>query len=246
MSSYSNMAQLYDKLMSDVDYHKWYEYIKEIQIRSNKKTKNILEMACGTGSLTEILCENDFSVTCFDLSEEMLVIAYEKLRKYKNVTILNQNMVNFNLNQKFDIIISICDSINYITSHKELVSTFKNVYKHMNEEGIFIFDINSRHKLENIIAKNVFINDYDDIYYTWESEHDKKGDTVNFYLTFFVKDEDLYERFDEVHTQKIYDISDIVNSLKEAGFNKIEVFEAFTFDKPKVDSQRFNFIARKT
>lgn len=245
MNSYSSMAQLYDELMNDVDYHKWYEYIDQILKKKELKPRNILEMACGTGNFTEILCNNDYNVTCFDLSDEMLVVAYEKLRKFNNVTILKQNMINFKINESFDMVLSICDSINYITKEQDLINTFDRVYRHLNDNGIFIFDINSKYKLENIIAKNIFVNDYEDVFYTWESEYENQNSIINFYLTFFVKEGDLYNRFDEVHTQRVYSTDEILAALYKAGFKKIEVFEAFTFDEPNSKSHRLNFIAHK-
>lgn len=245
MLSYSNMAQLYDELMEDVDYDKWYEYICDIIKEKNINPKNVLEMACGTGNLTEKLCESDFNVTCFDLSDEMLVVAYEKLKKYHNVNVLKQNMVNFNVKDRFELVLSICDSINYITDKEDLLNAFKRVHYHLKEDGLFIFDINSKYKLENVIAKNVFVNDYDNVFYTWESEHDEENSLVNFFLTFFLKEGDKYNRFDEMHTERVYEKQELIGILKEAGFSKIEVFEAFTFDEPRCDSMRLNFVVSK-
>src|SRR5690554_3582377 len=111
---YNKFAYIYDKLMDDIDYESWYLYIESIFQKFYKEPKKILEMACGTGNLSYYFGKNGYDLTCFDLSNDMLSIAYNKLKKFKNVKIINQNMIDFSINNKFDVIVSICDSINYI------------------------------------------------------------------------------------------------------------------------------------
>ena len=142
MNIYNKFAYLYDDLMDNVDYENWFNYIEDIFEKYDKKPKKILEMACGTGNLSYFLAKKGYNLTCFDLSEDMLSEAYGKLRKFKNVKLLNQNMVDFKFSESFNAVISICDSINYITDKKDLIKTFKNVWNHLGEGGIFIFDIN--------------------------------------------------------------------------------------------------------
>ncbi|EOD00906.1 class I SAM-dependent DNA methyltransferase [Caldisalinibacter kiritimatiensis] len=245
MEAYKEFAYIYDELMNDVEYKTWFEYIKEIIKTKNIKGKKVLEMACGTGNFTEYLCNEGYDVTCFDISQEMLTIAYQKLRKYRNVTILNQDMTEFKLKDKFDVIVSICDSINYITDLKNLHKVFSNVYEHLNEGGIFIFDINSYYKLKNIIGNNVFVDENEKVFYVWENYYDNNLDVCEFYLNFFVKECDRYKRFEEKHLQKAYRSEEIINALKLAKFNTIDVYDAFTFKAPTNNSERINFIAKK-
>src|SRR5690554_2449168 len=120
MNIYNEFANLYDELMGDFDYENWFNYIEEIFNRYNKSPKKVLEMACGTGNLSYYLASRGYQLTCFDLSEDMLSKAYAKLRRFKNIKLLNQNMVDFKFNESFDSIISICDSINYITENEDL------------------------------------------------------------------------------------------------------------------------------
>ncbi|MTI49533.1 MAG: class I SAM-dependent methyltransferase [Firmicutes bacterium] len=245
MNAYNNFAKLYDTLMDNVDYNRWYKYIKEILNKYRYEPKTVLEMACGTGSLTKFLCEDDYDITCFDLSEEMLSVAYDKLRKYKNCEILNQDMTNFDLNKKYDLILCLCDSLNYITDREDLINTFNNVYNHLNEDGMFIFDINSYYKLNNIIANNTFVEDREEIYYIWDNFYDDENDQCEFYLTFFVKEAEKYLRFDENHIQKAYKTNEIIEVLKSSEFKNIDVYEGFTFNSINETSERINFIATK-
>lgn len=240
---YDNFAYIYDDLMMDIDYKDWYLYIESVFNEFEKKPKNILEMACGTGNLSYHLANNGYDLTCFDLSSEMLSIAYNKLNKFKNVKLLNQNMISFDINKKFDAILSICDSINYIKDKEDLLLTFKNVRKHLDDNGIFIFDINSHYKLKNIIGNNTFVEDGEDIFYIWQNYFNEETNIAEFYLTFFVSDEDnKYIRFDEEHFERAYSIEEIKQLLKEASFKEIYCFDGFTFDKPSDKSERVNFV----
>lgn len=243
---YDNFAYLYDELMNDFDYEAWFDYIKGIFRKYNRNPKDILEMACGTGSLSYYIGKEGYKLTCFDLSEEMLAIAYEKLKRLKNVKILRQNMTSFSINKKFDSVISICDSVNYILDKDDLLKTFKNVYEHLNKDGIFIFDINSFYKLKEVIGNNTFVEDREDIFYTWQNYFDEEKEICEFYLTFFTSDDgENFIRFDEKHLEKAYKTEEVVDLLKEAGFKTIEYFDAFTFNSPVKNSERINFVASK-
>jgi ubiquinone/menaquinone biosynthesis C-methylase UbiE len=241
---YDSFAYIYDELIEDVDYKKWNSYIKEIFLKFGKSPNHVLEMACGTGNLSYYLAKEGYDLICFDLSDDMLAMAYNKLGEFKNVKLLNQNMIDFNIPRKFDAIISILDSINYITDEEELLQTFKNVRSHLNENGIFIFDINSEYKLKEIIGNNIFVEDREDVFYTWQNYFDEEKSIAEFYLTFFVKKENgSYTRFDEEHFEKAYSTEEIVETLTKAGFNKVTYYDCFTFEKPHEESQRINFVA---
>lgn len=240
---YEDFAFIYDDLMADVDYEKWYFYILEMLNRFNREPKCVLEMACGTGNLSYYFAKDRFDLTCFDLSTDMLSVAYNKLSKFKNVTLLNQNMVDFRINKKFDLILAICDSINYILDESQLLETFRNVKKHLDKGGIFIFDINSYYKLKEIIGNNTFIEDTDDIFYIWQNYFDDEDNICQFYLTFFIKREKgNYRRFDEEHLEKAYKEEEICELLKNAGFSQVEAYHSFTFNKPSGESERIHFV----
>lgn len=245
MNSYNEFASIYDELMNDFDYEKWADYIESIYKLYKLEPKEILEMACGTGNLTYHLAKRGYNLVSFDLSSEMLTKAYEKLSRLKNVKLLNQDMIDFNLNKKFDSVVSICDSINYIVEEEDLYLTFKNVYNHLKDGGIFIFDINSFYKLKEIIGNNTFIEDRENVFYTWQNEFDNYNNICSFYLTFFIKDGKNYSRFDEEHEEKAYKAEEILNLLKKVGFKKVDYFDCFTFDKLNPKSERINFTAIK-
>lgn len=246
MSSYGRFANLYDELMTDFNYEDWFKYIKEIFIKYNKNPKKVLEMACGTGNLSYYLAKEGYDLTCFDLSSDMLSRAYDKLRKYKNVDIMNQNMIDFNLKKSYEAVISICDSINYITKKEDLEKTFLNVWKHLEKDGIFIFDINSYYKLKYIIGNNTFIEDRENVFYTWENYYSEDEDICEFYLTFFFSDNGInYERFNEEHIEKAYKVEEIEELLYKVGFSKVDYYKGFSFEKVDKETERINFVAIK-
>lgn len=229
--------------MDDIDYERWYKYLEEIFKRYNRP-KNILEMACGTGNMSYFLAKAKYQVTAFDLSNEMLSIAYNKLNEFDNIKLLQQDMRYFKINEKFDCILAICDSINYITETNDLLDTFKRVYSHLDKDGIFVFDINSFYKLKEIIGNNTFVEDRDNIFYTWQNYFDEDTNICEFYLTFFESEDGLnYSRFDEVHLERAYAIDQIIGLLKTAGFKNVESYDAFTFNPVYEKSERINFVA---
>lgn len=243
MDSYVDFANLYDRLMDDFDYERWHEYLEAIFKRYHKP-KTILEMACGTGNISYHLVKAGYDVTAFDRSEEMLSIAYNKLMAFDNIQLLQQDMRDFRIHEKYDSIIATCDSINYITESEELLKTFKNVYDHLAVDGLFIFDINTYYKLKNIIGNNTFVEDREDIFYIWQNYYDNEKDICEFYLTFFESvDGENYNRIDEVHMERAYKIKEVTDLLGKAGFKNIDYFDAFTFDPVKDQSERINFIA---
>lgn len=246
MNRYGKFSKVYDSLMADFDYEKWFKYIEDIFIRYDKNPNSVLEMACGTGNLSKHLAKARYDLTCFDISEDMLSYAYEKLRRYKNVEIMRQDMIAFDINKSFDAVLSICDSINYISDKDDLEKAFQNVYDHLKEGGIFIFDINSYFKLKHVIGNNTFVEDSEEVFYVWENFYDNKKDICEFYLTFFFKkNEREYERFDEEHIEKAYKVSEIIETLNKAGFKDIDVYKGFTFEGIKDDTERINFVAIK-
>lgn len=244
MDIYGNFSRLYDNLMEDFDYKSWGEYIKKILDKKNIQSKLILEMACGTGSLTAELLELGYSVDGFDASPEMLSVAANKLKKYKNYRLFNLDMSNFMMNKKYNAVISACDSINYLVDDNLVRNTFHSACEHLETGGVFIFDINSEYKLRTTLGNNIFLEDTEDVFYTWENNLDEESGIVDFILTFFTTEDGItYQRFDEHHRERAYSKDFIVDMLVEAGFDEIAVFEAYTFKEIHDETQRISFVA---
>ena len=241
MNCYNDFAYIYDALTYDVDYDQFLQFIKKIFKLNNLSPELVLELACGTGNFTKKLVEEGYDVIALDNSEQMLDVAREKC---EDVLFLNQDMTEFELYGTVDAIICVLDGVNYITDKRKLQKMFKLCHNYLNYGGMLIFDINSEYKLKNILGNNTYVSDTEDIFYTWENE--LSGDKVNFYLSFFVKDEDeKYIRFDEVHTERIYKENELLDMLKKADFEISGVYGDFDVKKPQKRSERLFICAKK-
>ncbi|MDO5708208.1 MAG: class I SAM-dependent methyltransferase [Andreesenia angusta] len=248
MGIYREFARYYDDLMYDIDYESWYKFLKQISIRP---FNNVLELACGTGNITEYLAidESVDKVAAIDISEEMLLEASDKLEKYSKVSLYKQDMRKLDMGiSRYDTVLCTCDGLNYIIDEEDIKEIFRRVYELILENGQFIFDLNSYYKLKEIIGNNVFIDETEDIFYIWENYFDEEKEISEFYITFFNRIEDeKYKRFNEIHYERAYREDKIIEFLKEAGFNNISVYYDFKSDTDKDEnsSKRIFFVCNK-
>jgi len=221
-NSYKEFSQIYDLLMNDIDYEKWTSFIIK-KIGNNNK---ILEAACGTGSITSILAENNYKVTAFDLSQDMLMKAYEKLGRCPDVKLLIQDMTTFKIDDKFAAAICCCDGINYLTKD-EILLFFKKVNEHLSQNSKFVFDISTEYKYKTMF-NDTYVYDDGDVFYVWENMIDQDEKSVNVEINFFVSNSSQkYERITELQTQYIHSVQEIVSLLKKSEFNNIEIFDDY-------------------
>lgn len=240
---YIDFAYLYDRLMEDVDYNNWSNYIEEL-LPNIKKSKRLLELACGTGNLTLPLMEKGYDVIGIDISEDMLTVAKDKLLQQGYDTLfIQQDMINLELNEVFDIVICGCDGINYITDLDDLLKLFRTVIGHLSEDGAFLFDISSEYKLRHIIGNNTFGENQGDLCYLWENYFDEEKRLVEMDLTFFLQEGDFYRKYEEHHIQRAYSQEEIISALKIAGFSGITVYGDFQKSSPQMRAERLFFLA---
>lgn len=244
---YKRFSDFYDQLVFDIDYNKYSNNIIEILSKNGIQNGQLLEIACGTGNLTEQLAKNeDFNILAFDYSSEMLNHAFTKLIDFENVNIVLQDMYKFNYElYEFDAVITLLDVINYITKKEKLEELFTNIYKSLKKDGVFIFDLNSRYKLLEVLGNNHYIYEKDDIFYTWENQ--LEDNLVYFNLNFFIKDakNNSYERFTEEQVERYYSIEEIIEILENTGFSQIEYFDEDGGKYKDNKTQRILFSAKK-
>lgn len=235
---YKRFSDYYDLLTFDIDYEGYANNIFKLLEGMGIKKGNLLEIACGTGNLTESLAKGDFKILAFDNSVDMLNKAFPKLVDLDNVTLVMQDMFDFDYSSfDYDGVICLLDVINYIIDEGDLKEFFKKVHGGLKDGGVFIFDINSEDKLKRVLANNSFIYEKDNIFYTWENT--MEGDLVNFYLNFFIEGEDgLYTRVEESQTERYYSIEQIRLALEKVGFKDISFMDEDSGEDLGPGSQR--------
>jgi len=239
------MAYVYDKLMDNVDYVSWADYLEKLLSRMGmQKNNTILELGCGTGNITVELASRGYDICGLDISADMLAVAREKIEEEGYlVQLFCQPMEQLNLNAKFNCIIIPCDGVNYITSKRDLSILFTRVKKHLTKDGILIFDISSKYKLSDILGNNTFTRIDEELCYIWENSYNSKKCEVYMDLTFFQRQGENYIRFEETHVQRAYGSEEIVEVLNKAGFGSIKVYGDFKFSSPSPKSERIHFTA---
>ena len=243
---YQQFAQVYDKLMQDVDYGAWVEYLEEIFSYYHHKPQKIIDLACGTGNITIPLAKKGYQIIGVDLSEDMLSIADQKANEQSlNIQWMCQDIRKLQGFKNIDTILCACDGLNYILKEEELQKIFAAIYDILGNQGLFTFDMNSKFKITDILGHHTFADSGEEIAFIWDNYYDKEKEIIDFDLSFFVKEEDHYKRFNEYHQQRAYSAEKIVNLLMDTGFKKVESFDAFTFNAPLPKSERIQYIAQK-
>ena len=243
--AYGDFAEIYDELIyEDINYESMCSRVIKICNDENIKFNSYLDLACGTGNLTLNLAKNFNESFAVDLSEDMLREAFEKFKKEKiRCKIICQDMSELSLNRKFDLITCVLDSTNYIIEENDLLKYFIGVKEHLNDDGVFIFDINSYYKLSNILGNNIYTYNGEDVFYTWENVFE--DDLLSMFLTFFVKRGDLYERFEEEHLERAYSEEFIEEKLKIAGLKIINKYDGYTDLKVNDRTERIVYVVKK-
>ena len=254
--SYSYFAKYYDTLMENAEYEKRAEYFLKLFRKHGHNTGLTLDLACGTGTLTFKLYEKGVDIFGCDMSEDMLSIAQQKAyESEKNIMFICQKMQNLNLPGKIDTCICTLDSINHLTSAKEVQKTFDRVSKYLNDNGIFVFDVNTIYKHKYILGEKCYILDncsgssenekVTDIFCTWQNDYYEKDHEVVITLNFFERIGKLYKRSTEQFSERAYSDSDIRKMAENAGFCVEAVYDDMSFKNLKEDSQRAVYVLMK-
>ena len=256
MDAYTGFAALYDTFMDNIPYKEWSNYVINLLKQHNINDGIVLDLGCGTGNITEYLATAGYDMIGIDYSEDMLNIAQEK--KYDNgldILYLNQDMREFELYGTVSAIISICDSINYITEFDDLVKVFKLVNNYLDPKGLFIFDLNTIYKYTHM-GDTVIAENRPDGSFIWENTYFEDKRINQYDLTIFSRIPDdeldiedqgkLFEKFEETHLQKAYTLDEIKLALSNAGMEFITAYDAFSNDPIKDTSERIYIIARES
>ncbi len=247
MEAYSGFAKVYDLFMDNIPYEEWTNYVKELLAEEGIKDGILLDLGCGTGSVTELLAKAGFDMIGIDNSEEMLDIAMEK--RYESgldILYLLQDMREFELYGTVKGVVSICDSMNYILDDEDLLDVFKLVHNYLDNDGIFIFDMNTMYKYREILADHTFAEDREESSFIWENFYDEEEEINQYDLSLFVQEEDgRFRKYEETHLQRAYEQETVEELIKESGLELLHVYDAFKRELPAEDSQRIYYVCRR-
>ena len=246
---YDMIAPIYDIENQSIDYEEWADFFEKIfQKYLAEKPTLILDLGCGTGKMTLTLAKRGYDMTGVDYSPEMLDIARgeESLNAFLHPVLwLCQDMREFELYGTVDVCVCCLDTINHITSSRDLKTIFSLVHNYLNPDGLFLFDINGKGKFENVYANEVYTYEEDGNFFIWENDYRPRSGLCDFYITLFEQGEDgRYTRHDEVQTERAYSLKTIRKYLAECGFEYLGAYSGFDENPACDNDERIYFIAR--
>lgn len=246
--AYDEFAAFYDRLMADVDYRAWADYlIKLLQANGVLPEQAVLDCACGTGEITLRLHRAGYRMIGADVSLRMLELAQQKARKAgAKIAFVQQELQSICVHKPVDAITCACDGVNYLLSEAEVLAFFSGANRALKDGGLLLFDVSSAYKLEHILGGQTFGEDEPECTYLWQNCFDPKTRLLEMRLAFFTPDgKNMYKRFDERHVQRAHTQEELTEQLKRTGFSLVGVYDAFTNEAPNPTSERIQFLARK-
>ena len=247
MSCYEALAASYDGLTRDIPYEKYLRFFKTLLRRYGVTATTVLDLACGTGSLSVLLAKHGYRVLGVDRSEEMLTVAAEKAMELEENQpfFVAQPMQRLRIHEPVDACVCALDSINYVTKPQDVQKAFRRVYESLRPGGLFVFDINTPYKLEGLDGQ-VFLDETEDSYCVWRAVYDKRHSLCRYGMDLFQQANDgLWERSFEEHVERAYTPEELSGWLADAGFAQIEQFGNLRLEAPENTELRIFFAAKK-
>lgn len=247
MSSYESLARFYDELTADVDYGAWADFYESFFKESTAlKIETVLDLACGTGTLTCLLAERGYEMIGIDQSYEMLMEAQDKAWEVEGVRpmFLNQSMDQLDLYGTIDACVSCLDSVNYQTDPEKLKETFRRIHTFMMPGGLFIFDIRTPELFKSLDGQ-MFLDEAEDVYCVWRAVYEEERRICTYGFDLFERQGKLWRREVEEHHEYAYTIEELTAYLAEAGFKEINVYGNCQRRAPLEGEDRVVLVAKK-
>lgn len=260
MEAYQDFAYVYDEFMDATPYEEWCERIckliteygvskpqRDSEDVLDSEKNLVLDLGCGTGTLTSALYQKGYDMIGVDNSESMLAIAMEKRAESgEEILYLLQDMRELELYSTVGTVVSVCDCVNYILEEEELVEIFSLVNNYLYPGGIFIFDFNTDYKYREVIGDTTIAENREDCSFIWDNFYDEESGINQYDVTIFVQEEeDLFRRFTETHLQRGYTPAQIQSFLEQAGMTVVEMRDADTDKKLTDETERVLVVARE-
>ncbi len=245
MDAYTGFAYVYDEYMDNIPYDEWSAYLIEL-LKENgiQEGMQIADLGCGTGTVTQILDNAGYECVGIDNAPDMLTIAAEKMYESGQEIIYSlQDMRDFEFPYEMDAMISICDSMNYITNPKDLTDVFSCVKENLKKGGVFIFDLKTIHFFRDILADNTYAENRDESAFVWDNIYHEDTRDNEYDLAVFIENEEgTFDRYEESHFQHGFTEEEVEQAVKQAGLKIRAVYNSFTHDKPNKDSERLHYV----
>lgn len=244
--SYSSFASVYDDLTVNVDYKRRAEYIADILREQGIADGLLLDLACGTGSLSVEFSKMGYEVIATDASPDMLMEARDKAYDEElNIMFLCQRMEETDLYGTVRAIVCALDSINHLPDIEALNKTFTVLKNFIDDGGIMVFDVNTLYKHREVLGNNTFIYDEEKVFCAWQNRLLKDNRTVNINLDFFRKNGSVYDRYNENFNEIAFTDDEIVNAVEGGGFKVIARYDDLTGEAPTDKSERIYYVVRR-
>lgn len=249
---YQKYAEIYDQLSGKTFSAAITEYAFQILHKYRYQPGSALDLCCGTGTAAIMFARNGYETVGLDRSAEMLKIARKKSAEEKiNAKFVRQSLPDFKLIsgrtsklKNFDLITCFYDSLNYLQKENEIKKTFANVYRHLNPNGLFIFDMNTFNSFEKVWSKT-HAGEKNGLVWIFRTEVNNKKKTARLIMDIFMKEQGQWRRYQEEHVERAYSDLFIKQALHRAGFKSIRFYHCFTFRRPSGKTGRIAVVARK-
>ena len=249
MEAYTSFAEVYDQFMDNVPYREWADFLQEILREEAINDGLVLDLGCGTGSMTEELAGRGYDMIGVDNSEDMLEIAMEKRQESgHDILYLLQDMQEFELYGTVRAVVSVCDSVNYVTEKEELEQVFRLVNNYLDPGGIFVFDFNTEYKYREVLGDRTIAENREDSSFIWDNYYYEEEHMNEYELTLFIQETDqkeLYHKYQETHFQRAYTLEEIRELLEKSGLRFVAAYEDYTKEAPGKGSERICVVARE-
>ena len=249
MEAYTSFAEVYDQFMDNVPYREWADFLQEILQKEGISDGLVLDLGCGTGSMTEELAGRGYDMIGVDNSEDMLEIAMEKRQESgHDILYLLQDMQEFELYGTVRAVVSVCDSVNYVTEKEELEQVFRLVNNYLDPGGIFVFDFNTEYKYREVLGDRTIAENREDSSFIWDNYYYEEEHMNEYELTLFIQEADqkeLYHKYQETHFQRAYTLEEIRELLERSGLRFVAAYEDYTKEAPGKGSERICVVARE-
>ena len=247
MEAYTGFAACYDEFMDNVPYEEWAAFGRELLEELGCREGILLDLACGTGSLTERMAAYGYDCIGVDSSEEMLNLAMEKKEKSgSSILYLLQDMRELELYGTVAGAVCFCDSLNYLTEKEELTEVFRLVNNYLDPGAPFLFDFNTDYKYREILGESTIAENREDASFIWENYYDEESRINEYDLTLFLRGEDgRFDRQQETHFQRAYSLEEIKECLSLAGMEFVVAYDGYTREAPTHESERILVAARE-